>query len=96
MQYASKENEYFCFEDMAQLSESPFVSTLSHPSDLILKFVFTCYYSGQVWALNIHECSNKFEFGLQLKKISQALKIKKISAGLGVKAYYDAIYRIQL
>ena len=31
-----------------------------------------------------------------IKKISQALKIKKISAGLGIKAYYDAIHRIQI
>ena len=47
-----------------------------------------------------HECSNKFEFGLQLKKFVRLLKFKKkkkkISAGLGLKSYYDAVQRIKI
>ena len=46
-----------------------------------------------------HECSNKFEFGLQLKKNFRLLKLKKkkkFSAGLGLKSYYDAVHRIKI
>ena len=47
-----------------------------------------------------HECSNKFEFGLQLKKFVRLLKLKKkkkkkFSTGLGLKSYYDADHAVQ-
>ena len=46
-----------------------------------------------------HECSNKFEFGLQLKNSSVSYNLKnknKINAGLGLKSYYDAEQRINI